>query len=72
MPKVDSNIKSDKKCRCGKLLKKNVVDRKPTARECYQCHRKSEALRGHHVDSRPRQKRLSAGQSVKNYSRSEV
>ena len=38
---------SDKKCRiCGKLLKKNVVERQPTADTCY-AHESSERKSGH-------------------------
>ncbi len=38
------NIMSDRKCKCGKALKLNVVERKPTARLCFECFRANHIL----------------------------
>ena len=35
--KVDYSILSDKKCKCGKRLKKNVTMRNEQAKYCYVC-----------------------------------
>jgi len=33
-------VMSDRRCKCGKLIKLNVVERKPhTVRQCYKCHK---------------------------------
>jgi hypothetical protein len=41
MQKVSFEIPSDKVCRrCGKFLKQNLVNRKPTATHCYTCWKK--------------------------------
>ena len=41
MVKVSFQILSDKVCRkCGKPLKQNLINRKPTATHCYKCWKK--------------------------------
>ena len=39
MKKLDARIMSDMKCiKCGKLLKQNLINKKPDALLCYYCH----------------------------------
>lgn len=38
------DVMSDKKCSCGKSLKQNIVDRKPTATSCFACFRLRHSL----------------------------
>ena len=47
MKKHEHTELSNKKCSCGKLLKKNLVERKETATDCFKCHVISQAGRGH-------------------------
>lgn len=58
MQKLSYDIKSTKKCSsCSKMLKQNLLDKKPQATLCYKCHRVSIGKPTYHV---PRQKRLTA------------
>jgi hypothetical protein len=47
--KMSHSAMSDVACSCGKLLKKNVVTRKPTARHCYSCGRSLEGHNGNPI-----------------------
>ena len=50
MKKVDYKQVTTKKCiDCGKPLKANLINKNPTAKRCYKCHR---ALRQRKIDSR--------------------
>lgn len=44
MGKVDYTIMSNVMCGCGKLIKKNVIDRNPDTKKCYACIRKDKGL----------------------------
>jgi formamidopyrimidine-DNA glycosylase len=42
MKKVSFQELSDRPCsKCGKLLKKNLVSKRPNAHLCYKCYRKA-------------------------------
>lgn len=45
------NIKSRFRCRCGKLIKLNLADRKLHQESllCYACWKREEAKRGHRI-----------------------
>ncbi len=45
------NIMSDKKCKCNKKIKQNVIDRQPGAHLCYNCDRKREAFLGNDIST---------------------
>jgi len=45
------NVLSERKCGCGKGIKQNVIDRRPDARECYECGREGEAGRGNIIST---------------------
>ncbi len=53
--KLSYTVLSSKRCKCGRALKANVVNRKPKATRCYNCHRHAEAMeRGHYIKAVPR------------------
>jgi len=65
--KVDFRVMSDVKCKCGRPLKANLVNKKGPKAVCYKCHTINEAKRGHRIGKlgKPRSVRLEAGLPVK-------
>lgn len=53
-------------CKCGEhpIKTKHLTKDNPV---CYRCHCKSEALRGHHVNNKARQKRVDLGLPTKTF-----
>ncbi len=60
------NILSDKKCSCGKFLKKRIVELKHDP-VCYKCYCKKEASRGHKINTKGREKRIEVGLPIKKF-----
>lgn len=52
---------------CERKIKKRLIKQKPTVDRCYKCHAKSEAGRGHTINSQPRKKRVAASLPVKKF-----
>jgi hypothetical protein len=61
-----TKLSSTKCLRCSKLIKQNLIDRKPDAGLCYKCHRISTGKPSYH---QPRRKRIEAELPVHNYNK---
>jgi len=53
--------------KCNKPLKKRMVEAKKATPLCYGCYCKAEALRGHTINTKPRQARIETGIPVKRF-----
>lgn len=38
MPKLSFDVVSSRKCKCGKALKQNLVNKLPNAGRCFECY----------------------------------